>query len=370
MRSRRLRRPAGGSGYWGEYMRALLLRKACRARRWPALAQLETRLEPIQSGNSIRAIRLVATAGILAAVGGLVLACSWSGSKDTGLSKRVVEYGQPVPKGGGHHKVGKPYLIGGRRYYPKVDRRYDKVGIASWYGELFHGRYTANGEIYDMDRLSAAHPTLPMPVYAQVINLENGRWMVVRINDRGPYAHNRIIDLSRKSATLLGFKRKGTARVRVRYLGPAPLNGDDSYERRMLAGQRRHWAAGKPSKNIVLARHGQADQIVTGSTAPAAERIARASSRIPKEPALGSKRFFVQVATFRVRANAERMKERLDKYDGVRIFPVEGRKETYFRVRIGPISARADAESILADVDEMGLSGARIVALPFRQARN
>ena len=370
MRSWRLRTPAGGSGFRGEFMFELLLRKARRPRHWPAMAQLETRLEPIPSGHSIRAIKLAATAGMLAAVGALVLACSWSGSKETGLSKRVVEYGQPVPKGGGHHKVGKPYLIGGRRYYPKVDRQYDKVGIASWYGELFHGRYTANGEIYDMDRLSAAHPTLPMPVYAQVINLENGRWLVVRVNDRGPYAHNRIIDLSRKTATLLGFKRKGTARVRVRYLGPAPLNGDDSYERRMLAGQQRHWAAGRPSRSVVLARHGQADQIVTGSTAPSGQRPTRTSREIPKEPALHSKRFFVQVATFSVRANAERMKEQLDRFQSVRIFPVEGRKETYFRVRIGPVADRQEAESILADVDEMGLSGAKIVTLPFRQAKN
>ena len=111
------------------------------------------------------------------------------------------------------------------------------VGTASWYGELFHGRRTANGEIYDMDRLSAASPTLPMPVYARVTNLENRRSIIVRVNDRGPYRSDRIIDLSRRSAEVLGFRGRGTAPVRVQYLARAPLNGDDSYERRYLASQ-------------------------------------------------------------------------------------------------------------------------------------
>src|SRR3989304_1442025 len=106
---------------------------------------------------------------------------------------------QPVPKGGGSYQPGKPYQIAGLRYTPQEDPGYDRVGSASWYGELFHGRRTANGEIYDMDRLSAAHPTLPLPIYARVTNLQNNRSIIVRINDRGPYANYRIIDLSRRS---------------------------------------------------------------------------------------------------------------------------------------------------------------------------
>lgn len=140
-----------------------------------------------------------------------------------------------IPKGGGYYKVGKPYVIGGRRYFPREDRTYDRVGIASWYGPAFHRRKTSNGEVFDMHALTAAHPTLPMPSYAYVTNLSNGRTILVRINDRGPYVGNRIIDLSKASADALDLKGKGTGRVRVRYAGPAPLNGDDSRERQFLA---------------------------------------------------------------------------------------------------------------------------------------
>ena len=133
--------------------------------------------------------------------------------------------------------TGEPYQVDGVWYQPRDEPAYDRVGTASWYGELFHGRRTANGEIYDMDRLSAASPTLPLPVYARVTNLENRRSIIVRVNDRGPYASDRIMDLSRRSAEVLGFRDEGTARVRVQYLGRAPLNGDDSYERRYLASQ-------------------------------------------------------------------------------------------------------------------------------------
>ncbi len=166
-----------------------------------------------------------------------------------------------MPKGGGRYSVGKPYQVAGGWYTPREDPSYDAVGRASWYGELFHGRYTANGEIYDMDRLTAAHPTLPLPVYARVTNLANGRAIVVRVNDRGPYASDRIMDLSRRSADALGFRKNGTAQVRVTYLGKAPLNGDDSYERRYLASQ--GWAQYATAKRIRPA----ADPIAVASIA-------------------------------------------------------------------------------------------------------
>lgn len=136
------------------------------------------------------------------------------------------------PKGGGgggggspHYKVGKPYQVNGRWYYPQEDPNYSKTGVASWYGSQFHGRMTANGEIFDMTRLSAAHTTLPLPSMVEVTNLENGRSVLVRVNDRGPFVGDRIIDLSREAARRLDFEQQGTARVRVRYAGPAPLNG-------------------------------------------------------------------------------------------------------------------------------------------------
>ena len=142
-------------------------------------------------------------------------------------SPRVVEYGQPVPKGGGVYKVGPPYTVAGRVYVPEQNAHYRSEGVASWYGMDFHGRLTANGEVYDIDGISAAHPTLPMPCYARVTNLANQKSLIVRVNDRGPYAGNREIDVSGKAAALLGFRGNGIARVRVEYVGLAPLEGSD-----------------------------------------------------------------------------------------------------------------------------------------------
>ena len=162
--------------------------------------------------------------------------------------------------------TGVAYKVDGVWYQPREDAAYDRVGTASWYGELFHGRRTANGEIYDMERLSAASTTLPMPVYARVTNLENRRSIIVRVNDRGPYRSNRIMDVSRRSAEVLGFRHKGTARVRVQYLARAPLNGDDSYERRYLASQ--SWAQ-------VASRGGTRDHDAVGSIAAGVKRPAK-----------------------------------------------------------------------------------------------
>lgn len=132
-----------------------------------------------------------------------------------------------IPAGGGVRKLGEPYRIAGRWYHPKHDENYDEKGVASWYGKAFHGRQTANGEVFDMHDLTAAHPTLPMPSYVRVTNLANDRSVIVRVNDRGPFSRSRIIDLSAKAAELLDFKHHGTARVRVRYVGPAKLDPKD-----------------------------------------------------------------------------------------------------------------------------------------------
>jgi rare lipoprotein A len=142
-------------------------------------------------------------------------------------SARVIEPGQPVPKGGGTYRIGAPYSVGGRTYVPAENPHYSAEGVASWYGEDFHGRLTANGEIYDMNSMSAAHTTLPMPSYVRVTNLSNNRSVIVRLNDRGPYHSDRVIDLSVKAAVLLGFYGSGLAPVRVEYVGTAPLEGSD-----------------------------------------------------------------------------------------------------------------------------------------------
>jgi rare lipoprotein A len=160
-------------------------------------------------------------------------------------SPRVVAFGDPVPKGGGTYRVGKPYTVGGRIYVPEEDVNYQEEGLASWYGDDFHGRQTANGEVFDMESLSAAHPTLPMPSYARVTNLSNGKSLIVRVNDRGPYHGNRLIDVSNKAAELLEFKSTGVARVRVEYVGRAPLEGSD--DRQLVATLRTGAPAPAPS---------------------------------------------------------------------------------------------------------------------------
>jgi rare lipoprotein A len=160
-------------------------------------------------------------------------------------SPRVVAFGDPVPKGGGTYRVGKPYIVGGRVYVPEEDVNYREEGLASWYGDDFHGRLTANGEVYDMTSLSAAHPTLPMPCYARVTNLSNGKSLIVRVNDRGPYHGNRLMDVSSRAAELLEFKGNGVARVRVEYVGRAPLEGSD--DRQLMATLRTGVPAPSPS---------------------------------------------------------------------------------------------------------------------------
>src|SRR6185437_12413971 len=168
-------------------------------------------------------------------------------------SPRVVALGDPVPKGGGTYRVGKPYTVGGRVYVPEEDTNYRAEGLASWYGDDFHGRLTANGEVFDMGSLTTAHPTLPMPCYARVTNLSNGKSLIVRVNDRGPYHGNRLIDVSNKAAELLEFKGNGVARVRVEYVGRAPLEGSD--DRQLVATLRTGVPAPSPSLVRVASAH-------------------------------------------------------------------------------------------------------------------
>src|SRR5881227_4102355 len=188
------------------------------------------------------------------ALGCLLLANCSSSSKLTSrvdprygvaASPRVVEPGQPVPKGGGVYRVGKPYQVAGVTYTPEENGRYRSEGLASWYGDDFHGRLTANGEVFDMASLTAAHPTLPIPSYARVTNLTNGKSLIVRVNDRGPYHGNRLIDVSNRAAELLEFKGNGVARVRVEYVARAPLEGSD--DRQLVATLRTGVPAPSPS---------------------------------------------------------------------------------------------------------------------------
>ena len=216
-------------------------------------------------------------------------------------SPRVTAKKSNLARGGGRDQLGKPYKVRGRIYYPKEDKNYKKTGLASWYGDAFHGRLTANGEIYDMTHLTAAHPTMPLPSYARVTNVENGSSVIVRVNDRGPYSHNRLIDLSKRAAELLDYTRTGTAKVKVEYVGRAPLDGED--DQYLMASYRPGNRAPDPSdglaSGVMVAMNGPTpttdvgpsgflgemlDSFSTGSSAlalPAFGPIA------PERPALG-----------------------------------------------------------------------------------
>jgi rare lipoprotein A len=210
------------------------------------------------SGNETRALARVA----LAAGAALVVAnCSQQKVTSNGravdpkygvtASPRVVGENDPVPKGGGRQLVGKPYVVGGRTYVPTEKPSFVREGLASWYGTAFHGRLTANGEIFDRYSIAAAHPTLPLPSYVRVQNMENRRSMIVRVNDRGPFHGNRIMDVSERVAEALNFRQTGTARVRVEYLGHASLSGSD--DNKLLATLRTDGApASFPGQRAVM----------------------------------------------------------------------------------------------------------------------
>jgi rare lipoprotein A len=198
-------------------------------------------------GRSSGACRRLAPIGAVAVLCILLANCSGGVDPRYGVSAspRVVDNGEPVPKGGGVYRIGAPYTVAGQTYYPEDNPRYQATGLASWYGEDFHGRMTANGEVFDLNGLSAAHPTLPLPSYVRVTNLSNGKSLIVRVNDRGPYHGNRIIDVSGKAAHLLGFHANGTAWVRVEYVGRAPIEGSD--DRLLAATLRQDEPAPAPS---------------------------------------------------------------------------------------------------------------------------
>ena len=183
-------------------------------------------------------------------------------------SRRVIADGQPIPHGGGQYLVGKPYTVAGQTYYPS-ERHVTQVGNASWYGDAFHGRLTANGEIYDRDGFTAAHPTMPLPSYARVTNLRNGYSMIVRVNDRGPYASSRVMDVSRRVAETLDFKRYGTAKVKIDYVGRASLAGSD--DSRLLASLRTDGPArwnGEPGEPTMVAEARPVRRVADDSDTP------------------------------------------------------------------------------------------------------
>lgn len=275
-----------------------------------------------------------------------------------------------APPPTGVYKVGNPYQIDGIWYYPQEQPDYDETGIASWYGPTFYGKYTANGELYDGNALTAAHRTLPMPVNVRVTNLENGKSIVVRVNDRGPYARGRIIDLSRRAAELLDVVQTGTARVRVTYLGRAELAGGKpppSETPPEIASA----LPAAPTAKVDVSQLG----IVPGAhVAPAGRQYAmpKAAASAPMQVASNQPNgqvsrvsvpaethLYVQVGAFSKLSNARTL---LSKLGGdLRISALQRNGQTLYRVRTGPLNSVEDADAALSRITGAGSNDAQIV---------
>jgi rare lipoprotein A len=279
-------------------------------------------------------------------------------------------------RSGGAYRVGVPYQIGDNWYYPHEQPGYDETGIASWYGPTFYGKPTADGEIYDGEGLTAAHRTLPLPVNVRVTNLENGKSLVLRVNDRGPFADGRIIDVSKHAAELLGFYAKGTARVRVTYLARADLPNRTSPDE--LGAALASTARAAPTAKIQPAAlssnkprtTAKPVRIATITPPPRPSAADSFSSDNAAEPADVDDRdaevpntahLYVQAGAFGSRENAERLKENLGSAGDLFVSASERQGRELYRVRSGPYDDLETANAALARLSELGNNDARIV---------
>lgn len=247
---------------------------------------------------------------------------------ETNIAATVIKEIAPPPPTG-TYKVGSPYEINGVWYYPEENPYYDEEGIASWYGDPFHGRQTANGEIYDMNELTAAHKTLPMPVYVRVTNLENGRSLVLKVNDRGPFVSGRIIDVSRRAAQLLGFQLQGIARVRVQVV---------DYETGLTYAEQ-------------------------GNFPPAEEELLIVQDVELTEMQISGERF-VQIGAYGDADNAYVVSDALTDVGDVQVHRVVSGDSTLYRVRLGPYASEQDAEVARRAVEIRGYPEAVIAVDP------
>ena len=293
-------------------------------------------------------------------------------------AKKIREFNSSTDRKG-YYKVGTPYKIKNVWYYPKVDYSYDETGIGSWYGPNFHQKLTANGEIFDQNALSAAHRTLPMPSVVRVTNLENGRALVVRINDRGPFAHGRIIDLSRRSAQLLGFKRQGTAKMRVEILPEetrqeiVKIKGEYVQKDKMMASNAPvpdavpvttvsvKSLAQVPGTSIQkikqpLNSNKPQNRRLSGVQLTKASRASKVQYYKVKESHI-----FVQAAAFSTKDSANRLKNKLSNVGKTGVYQTVINGKVFYRVRIGPFSNNAPADEALSNLIENGFPGARII---------
>lgn len=268
------------------------------------------------------------------------------------------------------YKVGRPYQIGGKWYYPAEDLSYSEIGTASWYGPNFHGKQTANGEIYDQNAMTAAHRTLPMPSIVRVTNLENNRSLVLRINDRGPFARNRIIDVSKSAARQLDFEKKGTTRVKVEILHR------ESLKLKVVALNSK---ASKDQQTAVIASprvpvttkeldgaNGQNIQS-RGTKVPRMSTTLRPRTEPPDIPTnvavapVAPAEIYVQVGAFTDFRNALQMRDLVYIFGPTRISHYEADGVPFYRVRLGPLRTVTVASTILDRVIKSGVLEAQLV---------
>ena len=268
------------------------------------------------------------------------------------------------------YKIGNPYQVGGVWYYPERDLAYDETGIGSWYGNEFAGRLTANGEIFDPDMVTAAHKTLPMPNVVRVTNLDNGKSLVVRINDRGPFVAGRIIDLSREAARLIGYRDQGIARVRVKVLAEQTLrleklakNGNFLEITGDVSAMPTVAAVEQPEVSMTATSSSgkTVDSDVENDNVSALELLAR--SRVGEVITVApiETQIWVQVGAFYAEANASKVLAKVEDVGAGQVSPIDVSGQTLHRVRIGPLNSVEAADRALDGVIGVGFSGARIV---------
>jgi rare lipoprotein A len=274
------------------------------------------------------------------------------------------------------YKVGDPYQVNGIWYYPQEQPDYDATGIASWYGQDYQGKPTADGEIFDMDALTGAHPTLPMPVNVRVTNLENGRSIVVRINDRGPYVNGRILDVSERAAELLGFREVGLARVRVTFLGRAELNGPglaSPAEETPAAIATAVAAAPLTAVEIgmlppVTGVDVATERPVAALPTPVEQQILpplpeTVDGQVIEMPVPAATALYVQAGAFVSLTNANYLASRLSSA-GAKVSTGTKDGRPIYRVRIGPFQSVDDADAALSRIEGLGQNDAQIVVDP------
>jgi rare lipoprotein A len=272
------------------------------------------------------------------------------------------------------YKIGNPYQIQGVWYYPEEDFQYDESGIASWYGSKFHGRKTANGEIYDMNALTAAHRTLPMPSYVRVTNLENGRSLILKVNDRGPFARGRIIDISRRGSQLLNFQKQGTARVRVQILADQSrvLKSRINSQAELVKTNLPITVGGLPKAKVqtqLLEPAGgekTLPQMVTSKPIAVEAPPVTAgdgpvvTEQVEQEPIINTN-IFVQVGAYSRFDNANKVRAKLSSLGQVELSQILINGRDLYRVRVGPMESVSSADLILASLSQAGYPESRII---------